>query len=132
MKDDFLLGLGIAFLYVFLNILGITCPIKFLTGCSCAGCGMTRAWVSVFIGDFPRAFYFHPLFIFVPFLGIIFCLRRRISLERKRLIIFVVVTIFMITYLLRIFLGPKDIVGINIRDGFLFKIVSMGLDMLIN
>ena len=48
--------------YGLLECLGITCPIKWLTGCSCAGCGMSRAWLSVLRLDFAAAFGYHPLF----------------------------------------------------------------------
>lgn len=33
----------VVLLYLVLEGFGITCPIKFLTGISCAGCGMSRA-----------------------------------------------------------------------------------------
>ena len=39
----------VVLLYLVLEGFGITCPIKFLTGISCAGCGMSRAWIAVFI-----------------------------------------------------------------------------------
>ena len=32
-------------LYVALHLIGITCPIKYLTGISCPGCGMSRAYI---------------------------------------------------------------------------------------
>lgn len=51
----------VVLLYLILEGFGITCPIKFLTGISCAGCGMSRAWIAVFYLDFARAFYFHWL-----------------------------------------------------------------------
>ena len=38
---------GIALFYVLIESLGVTCPIRFLTGISCAGCGMSRAWLSL-------------------------------------------------------------------------------------
>ena len=38
----------IAVFYLILeSVFGITCPILFLTGISCAGCGMSRAWFCV-------------------------------------------------------------------------------------
>lgn len=37
------------------------CPIKYLTGFSCPGCGMTRALIMMFY-DMKGAFYMHPLF----------------------------------------------------------------------
>lgn len=43
-------------------VFGITCPIRWLTGISCAGCGMSRAWFSLLRGDWTAAAHFHPLF----------------------------------------------------------------------
>ena len=60
-KDCIYLALIIFFVYGVLTILGIGCPIKYLTGISCAGCGMTRAWRCVLKLDFARAFSYHPL-----------------------------------------------------------------------
>ena len=34
-------------LYVILESFGVTCPIKYITGISCAGCGMSRAWIAL-------------------------------------------------------------------------------------
>ena len=42
------------------------CPIRLVTGVSCAGCGMTRAWLSVLRLDLRQAFYYHPLFLLPP------------------------------------------------------------------
>ena len=43
----------IAVFYLILeSVFGITCPILFLTGISCAGCGMSRAWFCVLRMDF--------------------------------------------------------------------------------
>ena len=53
---------GIALLYVALEAFGVTCPIRFLTGISCAGCGMSRAWLSLLRLDLAGAVYYHPLF----------------------------------------------------------------------
>ena len=50
---------------------GIGCPIKFLTGISCPGCGMSRAWASVASLDFAKAFAFHPLFLLGPAIPIL-------------------------------------------------------------
>ena len=63
--------LAIAFVYVLFYVTGIGCPIKFITGISCMGCGMTRAYVSLFRGDFHSAFAFHPLF-FLPIVENVF------------------------------------------------------------
>ena len=48
---------AVVILYIFLECFGITCPIKFITGVSCAGCGMSRAWLACLRFDFKKAFY---------------------------------------------------------------------------
>ena len=72
LKEEIAALAVIAVFYMVLQGLGISCPIKFVTGISCAGCGMTRAWkVLLFHGDFRQAFYYHPLFLLpVGFLGL--------------------------------------------------------------
>ena len=69
---------AVVLLYLVLEGFGITCPIKFLTGISCAGCGMSRAWMAVFHLDFARAFYFHPLFFTPPVILLVIFLTKRI------------------------------------------------------
>ena len=82
-------------IYFLLHIVGIGCPIRFLTGISCAGCGMTRAWLSVGKMDFESAFYYHPLF-FVPLIWLLgFCMRNRIGAMTKKTFIAVTVILFI-------------------------------------
>jgi len=54
---------AIAFMLVFLDTL---CVFKAVIGIPCPGCGMSRAWSSFFVGNFGKAFFFHPLFWLVP------------------------------------------------------------------
>lgn len=54
-----LCGLGLYFL-------DFGCLFKAVTGLSCPGCGMTRAWLSAFALDFDAALAYHPLFGVVP------------------------------------------------------------------
>ena len=49
-----------------LSVTHVGCPIKFFTGVSCPGCGMTRAWLSLIHGDAQQALRYHPLFWAVP------------------------------------------------------------------
>ena len=47
----------------------IPCPIKFITGLYCPGCGITRMILSILKGDLYQAFRYNPLvFILTPFL----------------------------------------------------------------
>lgn len=68
----------IALIAAVMYILGLQCIFKHLFKISCPGCGMTRAWVSLFKLDFVMAFRFHPMFWSVPILGALFFLDGRI------------------------------------------------------
>lgn len=64
-------ALAIVVFYLLLFSFGITCPIKFLTGISCPGCGMSRAFFSAVTLHFSTAFYYHPLWVFVVPIGLL-------------------------------------------------------------
>ncbi len=49
-------------------LLGVGCPIRYVTGIPCPGCGLTRAYWAVLHLDFAAAFSYHPLFWLIPFL----------------------------------------------------------------
>ena len=45
----------------------LPCPVHWLTGIACPGCGITRASVALARGDFARAWHFHPfVYLLVP------------------------------------------------------------------
>ena len=55
----------IAALLVYTFVIG-RCPVFWLTGVPCPGCGMTRALLHAARLDFIGAFYYHPLWFAVP------------------------------------------------------------------
>ena len=71
-KEQVTAVLAVALFYGALQLAGITCPIKYITGISCPGCGMTRAWLSVLRLDIAAAFGYHYLFWTVPILYLFF------------------------------------------------------------
>ena len=46
--------------------LTVGCPLRFLVGISCPGCGMSRAVEALLCFDFERAYLMHPLVFLLP------------------------------------------------------------------
>jgi len=118
-KSDFYAVATIAAFYGCLFLLGITCPIKFLTGISCPGCGMTRAWISAACLQFSDALYFHPLFWSAPILLILSLWRR--PKRQGKWIMWIIVLLFLITYVYRLFAGDGDVVVWEPANGFILR-----------
>lgn len=113
---------GIVLLYVVMEALGVTCPIRFLTGVSCAGCGMSRAWLAVLRLDLRQAVSFHPLF-WLPVPGAVLLLgRRRIPERVFRVGMAICGVLFVVVYLIRLFL-PGDVVVFAPEEGLLWRLV---------
>lgn len=123
-KEYIKFGLTIALIYIFFSVLGIGCPIKFVTGISCPGCGMTRAWISLFNMDIQGAFYYHPLFFLPTIYLLLFVFKNKISYKIFICLITLGIFSFLTTYILRI-LNPRDIVvDINIDNGFVYSLLK--------
>ena len=123
-KDVMAEILIIAAFYFILHILSVGCPIKFMTGISCAGCGMTRAWLSVLELNFLQAFHFHPLFWTVPVISFVYLVRKRISNRTLRFVKGITIILFTTVYIMRM-LNPEDtVVEINIYKSVVWHILE--------
>lgn len=114
---------GIALLYVALEALGITCPIRFLTGISCAGCGMSRAWLSLLRLDLAGAFYYHPLFWLPIPAAALLLLRRRLPDRVFMAGLALCAALFILVYFIRLVL-PGEIVAFVPREGLIWRLLS--------
>ncbi|MCR4843026.1 MAG: DUF2752 domain-containing protein [Eubacterium sp.] len=112
----------IAALYAFFWFVGIGCPIKYVTGVSCLGCGMTRAWLAVLRLDFSAAFYYHPLFWLVPIGVVWFVYRRRIPKKVYNAGVFTFCALFVIVYVVRLFHSDGQVVSIHLEENIYSKI----------
>lgn len=67
----------------------IGCPFLKLTGFTCPACGITRAWVYLFKGDFDKAFQFNAMFIplSLTFARIAYCDFRKIKPKKPEIIV---------------------------------------------
>lgn len=116
---------AVAGLYGVLFRLGITCPVKFITGISCAGCGMTRAWIALLHLDIKGAFYYHPLFFLPPFAVILFLLKSKINKKLYTFLIFTIICLFAIIYVFRLVQGTNDIIVFHPEDNILLRAMRL-------
>lgn len=108
--------------YAALMCCGITCPILWVTGISCAGCGMTRALLAAGRLDFGAAFAFHPLWPLVPFGAVVFLVRKHIPVRWCRCLAAVTVGIFLVVYIVRMADPADSIVRFTPREGLLMRL----------
>ncbi len=122
-KERVQLCISIFFIYLFLSLLHVGCPIKFLTGISCPGCGMTRAVISVFRLNFKEAFHYHPLFLITPVMLCLFLLETAIKPIYYKIAWSMIFLMFLLVYIIRLFITPCDIVSIDMKNGILLKLI---------
>lgn len=113
--------------YGVFHAVGIGCPIKFVTGISCMGCGMTRAWLSVLRLDIKGAFHYHPAFWVPPLFIIFLYLKHTKKLKNNKLYIYFIFTsimIFVIIYFVRLIWQNDNIVVFQPQNNILSKIAA--------
>lgn len=114
---------AVVVLYVILESFGVTCPIKYITGISCASCGMSRAWIALLHFNIHEAFMYHPLFFLPPVVVIVMLLKSKINIKIYKIFMFTMVGAFVIVYLYRMFIGTGDIVVFEPQNNILFRII---------
>lgn len=125
-RDVLMAVLAVVAIYIVFSILGIGCPIKWATGISCAGCGMTRAYLSLLHLDIKHAFIYHPLFWSVPLVLLIYVLYMtgRVSGRTVNYVKFLTVFLFILVYVVRL-LDPEDaIVVASIEEGLAWRVIN--------
>lgn len=114
---------AVVVLYVILESFGVTCPIKYITGISCAGCGMSRAWIALLHFNIHEAFMYHPLFFLPPVVVIFMLLKSKVNIKFYKIFMFTMAGAFVIVYLYRMFIGTGDIVVFEPQNNILFRII---------
>lgn len=118
-KEALSLLIGIGLVMLWMSATGVGCPIKRLTGISCAGCGMSRALLCAARLQFSKAFYYHPLFWICPIIIALYMWWERISPVIRKRIVTLIIICFCIVYVLRLFFIENDIVVINVQSGLI-------------
>lgn len=113
------------FVYALLmHVLNIGCPIKWFTGISCAGCGMTRAFLSLIKGDIKNAFLYHPLFFLMPIIFVLYIFRDKFVDKTKKILLVAFIIIFLVCYIIRL-IDPSDmIVSCHINESIIYKLLK--------
>ncbi len=94
------------------------CPIRFLFGIPCPGCGITRAWLFALRLDFAQAFSYHPLFLLAPLFPVYFLLEEQPAIRRYQWHIGILAGVFLLVWFLRL---PFGSLAAQLRQGFLFR-----------
>ena len=120
-----IIAVAVVLFYAVMSALGTTCLVKYFTGVSCPGCGMTRACLSALRFDFSAAFYYHPLWIVMPPLALLLIF---LWAKRKKKAFFAVLALFFLAligvYLYRLFYTETDIVVWEIEKGIISQMIS--------
>lgn len=114
---------GLILFYVFLESMGITCPILFLSGISCAGCGMSRAWLSLLRLDFASAFSYHPLFLLPVPAAFIYLMKKHIPKVVYQTVMVITVVLFMTVYIVRILSSDDSVVRFTPAAGLIGRAI---------
>ncbi|MBO4890966.1 MAG: DUF2752 domain-containing protein [Lachnospiraceae bacterium] len=126
--------LSVVLFYVFLHVAGIGCPIRFFTGISCPGCGMTRAYIELLHFDPAHATFFHPLWPLPMIFVLLYVLRaylkrNGITVRHEDAIIkayaFANYAAFLTVYIVRMLYLRSDPVVFAPYDGAIFKALSI-------
>ena len=104
------------------EVSGIGCPFQWLTGISCAGCGMTRAVLCAVRFQFGEAFYYHPLFWVIPFGAVLFCFREKIPARYRKGLAWITVVCFGAVYLVRLFFSDHQVVVADMETGLIVRL----------
>ena len=99
------------------------CPIRFFTGVSCPGCGMTRALAALLRLDFSLALEMHPLVFLLPIAVVVYFVRRLIPKKALRFIYTTALILLATVYIIRMN-TESSIVYADIESGMLFKILN--------
>lgn len=101
---------------------GIPCVSRYFFGVSCPGCGMTRAWLSAVRLDFEQAFYYHPMFLAVPFVALIVIFRRKIPAWLFWSLIILTLGAYLWVYWYRLNYSDHVVVYADFGRGLIFRL----------
>ena len=116
---------AVAALYLLLAAIGHGCPIRWITGIPCPGCGITRACLALLGGSVAEAFYWNPMFLPAGAAFLYAIHREKIPVRPGRrtemICAAVLVAGMAICYIYRVVLGHGPITA-DPENGLLFRL----------
>ena len=122
-KEGAIFFLFIVCYVIVASALGIACPFRTLFGIPCAGCGMTRAWISVLHLDLASAFHYHPAFFVVPMVMIFWLFKGK----RKKLydtVLYIGIIYMLLVYVVRLIIPNDGVIDFELKKGIVYKAVN--------
>lgn len=122
-KSSALAVVAVGGFYGVLWLLGGTCPIRWFTGLSCPGCGMTRATLAALRLDLGAAVHYHPLFWFPPVALAVYLVRDHIPKRLQNAALWTACALLIAAYALRLVTrAAPDVVAWTPQQGALFRL----------
>lgn len=119
----------IAYYLVIRSIFSAFCPLVIITGFPCPGCGMTRAFLFAFTGQFVRAFHANPLVYGWILFGIYGFIQRYIrgrKIKGWQIIISILAAAMIIAYIYRMYLYFPNRPPMTFTHGSIFEKILPG------
>lgn len=100
------------------------CPIRFFTGISCPGCGMSRAVLALLRLDIGLATEMHPLVFLLPVAAAVYLLRRRIPKKAMTALCISALVLLTAAYIVRLN-GQSNVVYADFESGLIYKMYDL-------
>jgi hypothetical protein len=124
-KSAVLCLLSLLAVFTVLNLLGVGCPIQYVTGISCPDCGMTRALWCLITLRFADALAYHPLCVAMPpvFALLALCTFKRRP-RAQRVLLYATAAALVAVWILRLCTGDGDVVVFAPQNGLIGRVLS--------
>ena len=97
------------------------CIFYHITGLPCPACGLTRAFISLARFDLWQAFVYHPLFILVPFIPLLYL--ERISNKLRNILAYSALALLLVVWVIRMVVLFPDVEPMTYNENSLFEFV---------
>ena len=96
------------------------CPVAWITGISCPGCGITRALVSVCSLDLSSAWYYNPaIFYLIPAVPVFLIAYLRKSVRLQDVMIWITAGMIIAVFLLRLLIFRSPVLEVDPANGLI-------------